>query len=147
MCSLSFYCSNAPVSPPPSSSFLVPTNRKSKKENPKKRDIARMKKRGAKFLFDDAVFDAFPRTRAQLKREGLRDDANDARMIQREKREDKILIHAFLGFEYSFFVFNSRFFGLLKTRAHFLFFFPLFFCTRVFSLSLPSIFVEGDFLT
>ena len=94
-------------------------------------------------------FDAFPRTRAQLKREGLRDDANDARMIQREKREDKILIHAFLGFEYSFFVFNSRFFGLLKTRARIFFSssrFLLFFCTREF-LS-PFVFVVGkrDFL-
>ena len=97
-----------------------------KKKRKSKKKRYRDEKRGAKFLFDDAVFDAFPRTRAQLKREGLRDDANDARMIQREKREDKIRIHAFLGFDYSFFVFNSPLLRALKTRAHFLFFFLFF---------------------
>jgi hypothetical protein len=86
------------------------------------------KKRGQNSFFDDDAFLCTARSR-----EGLRDDANDARMIQREKRADEISIRAFLGFEYSFFSLRCSSSALFKragASAFFVFFFPLLFCTK-----------------
>lgn len=98
------------------------------------------KKRGQNSFFDDD--DAFLLPSA-LKKERVY-DANDARMIQREKRADEINIRAFLGFDYSFFSLRCSSSALKTTRApsaFFRFFFPLF-CTK----NSLSIFVVGNFL-
>jgi len=68
-------------------------------------------------------------------------------MIQREKRTGKILIRAFLGFDYSFFSLRCSSSALKTTRApsaFFVFFFLFFFVPRTLSL----IFVgKENFLT
>jgi len=58
-------------------------------------------------------------------------------MIQREKRTGKILIRAFLGFDYSFFSLRCSSSALKTTRApsaFFVFFFLFFFVPRTLSL-------------